>query len=131
MIRETEIRADLSFLADGHVRGWMKRNRAEAIVMEALMRLHMLTAEQIKYQLIQHSSSYESMSLTVEGNPTVHLRTRECPGAARDGNIYLRDAYRQGQVVGVWRSPHDVRDWFEHALNEACGWAPVMDAVGS
>lgn len=110
------INGDLSFLSDGHVRGWMKRHgSAEAIVMEGLARLHMLSAAGVPWELNQHSRSYESFSLSILGCPTVHLRAREYPGSLRDGRIYLRDAYRQGSVVATWSSPGDVRRWFEGA----------------
>lgn len=109
------ITADLSFLNDGHVHRWMVRHGMDQLVDEIGRQRMRLESLGIDFALGQRNRSYGSLTLTVEGGPTYHLRTRESPsynGGRRDGAIYLLDAYRHGSCVATWRMRRDVRHWF-------------------
>lgn len=95
-----------------HARGWMARHGVWDLVAEVLAHMAILEDEGTPVTLRQHGKSYESWSLAVGGR-VYHLRVQPSPYGPRENAIYLKDAWRNGNVVAVWRNVKDVRLWFD------------------
>lgn len=99
-------------LRGGHARGWMARHGVWDIVAEMLAHKAILESEGVACELRQRGKSYESWSLLVGGRE-YHLRVQETPYGPRENAVYLKSAWRLGVPLAVWRTPRDVRQWFD------------------
>lgn len=115
------IRGDLDLLlTDAHVSRMAQRKGYAPLIQEALNQLHLCTAEGIRWELVQHLAGPNSWSLWIEGNRIVMPRYRR----PMDGTIHLyeRDTWTPAarrKLVGEWRTPDEVADWFDGARIEA------------
>lgn len=104
-------------LHDGHTQRVMQRRGTNQILDAFWRERAILETEGVPCPIHQHSNGVASWSFTLY-DTTYHLRSRPTPGARADGAIYLRDAYRRGQVVAEWRTPSSVRHWFAERAKE-------------
>jgi hypothetical protein len=101
-----------SLLRSAHARGWMLRHGVWDIFVEMRLSKDILIDEGIPVEFKHRGKSYESWSMLIRGRE-YHLRVQETPYGPRENAIYLKDAWQNGKAVAVWRTPKDVRKWFD------------------